>query len=59
MVTDVNVEWELGPDSARTGCWRRRQFYATPGIHPDRRVPSERPACEWRKPRPGGAGGEK
>jgi hypothetical protein len=41
----VNIEWELDEGMQRTGRWRRRQFYAQVG---DRRVPSERKACEWR-----------
>lgn len=40
-----NVEWELDASGNRTGRWRRRQFYANVV---DRRIPSERKACEWR-----------
>ena len=46
-----NIEYELDEAGNRTGRWRGRQYYAAPGIHPDRRVPSERKACEFREPR--------
>jgi hypothetical protein len=49
------IEWELDAEWIRTGRWRRRQFYALPGpaglIGKDRRIPSDRAACEWRDPR--------
>jgi hypothetical protein len=40
------VEWELDANMARTGRWRRRQFYAAIG---DKRPPNERKPCEWRE----------
>ena len=40
-----NVEGELDEADARTGRWRRRQFYAQVG---DARTPSDRVPCEWR-----------
>lgn len=46
--TSVNIEWELDEKKQRTGRWRRRQFYALPGVKEDRRVPSDRKDCEWR-----------
>ena len=46
----MNIEYELDPVTmARTGRWRRRQFYAQPGVERDRRPPSQRVACEWRE----------
>ena len=51
----MNIEHEIDPVTLqRTGRWRRRQFYAQPGpgglAGRDKRLPSERVACEWRDP---------
>ena len=41
-------EYELDASGNKTGRWRKRQFYAMPGVLKDTRVPSQRTACEWR-----------
>ena len=47
------IEWELDPVTMkRTGRWRRRQFYAAPGMRLDKRPLSQRKACEWREGTP-------
>lgn len=52
----MGIEWETVRNEAGepvlTGRWRRRQFYAQPGVRRDKRVPSERTACEWRTGKP-------
>ena len=44
------IEYELDPVTMkRTGRYRRRQFYAAPGMRLDTRPLSQRKTCEWRE----------
>ena len=46
------IEWEIDPATLkRTGRWRKRQFYAVPGVMVDQRPLSQRTPCEFREPR--------